>query len=116
MNGDHRNLGLIGHSDGVPFFDDMRRGAWPFFFRVGNLPDGLSTRMSNCHLTLISANEYHELDEAAGILRRRIHAPKSLKPHLSIIADDLLAAYTKGIKVRDFSIPPGLPGHEFRCV
>jgi hypothetical protein len=34
MNGDHRNLALVGTTDGVPFFDDQRRGGWPFFFRL----------------------------------------------------------------------------------
>ena len=33
MNEDHRNISLVGTTDGVCFFDDMRRGGWPFFFR-----------------------------------------------------------------------------------
>jgi hypothetical protein len=33
MNADHRNIALVGTTDGVPFFDDQRRGGWPFFFR-----------------------------------------------------------------------------------
>ena len=97
MNCDHRNLGLIGTTDGVPFFDDQRRGAWPFVFRCANLPDGLATQMSNCHLSMLSANEFWELDNQAGVLRRRIRGPKSLKPHLTIIVDDLLHAYNQGI-------------------
>lgn len=141
MNTDHRNLGLVGTTDGVPFFDDQRRGnyvcahqhnpkyvniscdvckhypmrrhimsqclhnmqcvgAWPFILRCANLPDTLSMHMSNCHLHMLSANEYWELDKSAGVLRRRIHAPKSLKPHLIVIVDDLLHAYSTGLKSR----------------
>ena len=114
MNQDHRNIALVGYSDGVPFFDDMRRGGWPFMFKVANLPDGLSTKMANVHLGMMSANEYWELDEEAGILRRRIRAPKSLKPHLAVVVDDLLKAYTKGVKVRDSSVGRDLPGYQFR--
>jgi hypothetical protein len=33
MNADHRSIALIGTTDGVTFFDDQRRGGWPFFFR-----------------------------------------------------------------------------------
>lgn len=96
MNKDHRNLGFVGASDGVPFFDDQKRGAWPFVLRCANLPDALSTRMSNCHMHLLSANEYWEVDKAAGVLRRRIRAPKSLMPHMTVIVDDLLRNY-KGV-------------------
>ena len=96
MNGDHRNLGLVGTTDGVPFFDDQKRGAWPFFHRVSNLPDALSTHMANVHLHLLSCNEYWELDTESQMLRRKIRNPKSLQPHMSIIVDDLLHAYWKG--------------------
>ena len=140
MNTDHRNLGLVGTTDGVPFFDDQRRGhnvcvcvnmstyhticqrtlrkyphiasqcphdiecvgAWPFILRCANLPDTLSMHMSNCHLHLLSANEYWKLDKSAGVLRRRIHAPKSLRPHLTVIVDDLLHAYSTGHSSRHF--------------
>ena len=96
MNKDHRNLGLVGTTDGVPFFNDQRRGAWPFILRCANLPDTLSLHMSNCHLHLLSANEYWEVDTNAGVLRRRIRAPKSLHPHMVLVVDDLLHAYHKG--------------------
>jgi hypothetical protein len=96
MNGDHRNIALVGTTDGVPFFSDQRRGAWPFILRCANLPDTLSQHMSNCHLHLLSANEYWENDLAANMLRRRIRAPKSLMGHMHIIADDLLGAYNTG--------------------
>jgi hypothetical protein len=121
INGDHRNLALIGTADGVPYFDDQRRGAWPFILRCANLPDGvfpnpyithtinrftlktfqtflgMSMHPSNIHLHLISANEYWELDTGSNCLRRKIHAPKSLNPHLSIVTDDLLGFYWHGI-------------------
>jgi hypothetical protein len=96
MNCDQRNIGLVGTTDGIPYFDDQKRGAWPFILRVANLPDGLSTHVSNTHLHLLSASEHWELDEAANVLRRRVRAPKSLHPLISIIVDDLLAAYKRG--------------------
>jgi hypothetical protein len=115
MNGDHRNLGLIGTTDGVPFFDDQRRGAWPFVLRCANLPDGLSMHMANCHVALLSANEFWEVDSAAGVLRRKIRAPKSLKPHLSVLVDDLLGAYHKGVPCVDSSLRLGQPNRRFTC-
>ena len=115
MNGDHRNLGLIGTTDGVPFFEDQRRGAWPFVLRCANLPDGLSMHMANCHLALLSANEFWEMDYADGVLRRKIRGPKSLKPHLSVLVDDLLAAYKKGVLCIDSSLRFGQPHRKFRC-
>ena len=96
MNGDHRNVSLIGTTDGVPFFDDQTRGGWPFIFRCANLPDSLSSQPANCHLGLLAANEYWALDKDANVLRRIIRGPKSLLPHMSIIVDDLLHAYHKG--------------------
>ena len=96
MNKDHRNIGLIATTDGVPLFEDQRRSAWPIVYRVANLPDGLSTRASNCHLAMMTASEYLELDQASNKLRRVIRQPKTLKPHLTIIVDDLLGAYQRG--------------------
>ena len=96
MNKDHRNIGLIATTDGVPLFEDQRRSAWPIVYRVANLPDGLSTRAANCHLAMMTASEYWTLDQDANKLRRIIRQPKSLKPHLTIIVDDLLGAYKKG--------------------
>lgn len=96
MNADHRNIGLIGSTDGVPFFEDQKRGMWAFVDRVANLPHGLSTKMGNVHLHMISANEYWAFDADAGLLRRRVRGPKSLSPHMHILADDYLHAYQKG--------------------
>ena len=90
-------------------------GCWPFVFRCANLPDGLSTNMSNCHLSLLSANEFWVLDEESGSLRRTVRGPKSLNPHLHVIVDDLLGAYTKGVTVVDASIPEGHDGRRFKC-
>ena len=33
INKEHRNITLIGTTDGVPYFDDQVRGGWPFFYR-----------------------------------------------------------------------------------
>ena len=97
MNQDHRSLGLVSTTDGVPFFDDQKRGAWPFIIRIGNLPDGLSHHISNCHLHLLQPSEFWELDTDANVLRRRVRAPKNLQPYLHIIADDLHHAYHRGM-------------------
>jgi hypothetical protein len=96
INQDRRNIALAGTTDGVPFFDDQRRGAWPFLLRCVDLPDGLSMNTANVHLHLLSGNEYFEVDEGPNILRRRIRGPKSLQPHLHIIVDDLLDFYYNG--------------------
>ena len=115
MNNDHRNIALVGTTDGVPFFSDQIRGGWPFVLRCANLPDSLSTHMANCHLHLLSANEFWEVDKDAGILRRRVRAPKSLNPHMHLVVDDLLGAYNVGVRVTDATIPKGHDGHQFNC-
>ena len=97
MNGDQRNLGLVGTTDGVPFFNDQKRGGWPFVQRVVNLPDKLSMHFANVHLHMLAPSEFWELDEDAGVLRRRVRAPASLQPHMHVIVDDLLRAYHEGI-------------------
>lgn len=33
LNKEHRNLAIVGSTDGVPLFDDQVRGAWPFMYR-----------------------------------------------------------------------------------
>lgn len=96
INADHRNLAFIGTTDGVPFFDDQKRGGWPFLLKCANLPEGLCNNVANTHLTLLSGNEYWEVDEESKVLQRRIRGPKSLVPHMSIIVDDLLGAYWRG--------------------
>lgn len=101
MSGDHRNFGIVGTADGVPLFEDQRRGIWVFAFRNANLPTTLSNAMSNAFVSMVSANEYMELDEATGKLRRVIRAPKCMKPHMTIIADDLKRAYVRGVRAWD---------------
>ena len=96
MNEDHRNIALVGMTDGVPYFNDKKRGAWPFLFRVANLPDSLSTHVSNVHLGLLSANEYWDVDPDTGKLTRQIRGPKQLNAHLAVLVDDLLGAYREG--------------------
>lgn len=115
MNGDTRNLGLLATTDGVPFFDDQKRGGWPFILRVANLPDGLSMHPANCHLSLLSANDRWEHDPATNALRRASVAPKSLMPHLTVLVDDLLNAYVRGVTCVDATVKPGLPHRLFVC-
>ena len=112
---DKRSLGLVGTTDGVPFFDDQRRGCWPFVVRAGNLPDSLSTHPANIHLHMLSPSEYLELDEDAAVVRRRVRAPKSLMPHMHILVDDYLRVYYKGVRCEDASIPVHQAGRFFRC-
>jgi hypothetical protein len=56
----------------------------------------MSTHVANVHLSCISANEYWEVQQNGGVLRRRVRGPKSLMPHLHVIVDDLLRCYNKG--------------------
>ena len=135
MNQDPRNLGLVGATDGVPLFDDQHRGAWPFIQRVA-MTDQMSMNVSNAHLHLLTANEYWELDKKvcscgtsafhppslhlryhpqANCLRRVVRGPKSLKPHLMVLADDMRKAYYEGVTVTDSTYPEGAPGRVFKC-
>ena len=115
MNEDPRNIGLIGTCDGVPLFDDKHRGCWPFVFRVANLPDGLSHLMINSHVAIIAATEYFSLDPVTNELARWVRQPKSLYPHMLIIADDLYHGYHKGNVITDWSCRPGLAERNFSC-
>lgn len=115
MSEDSRNIALIGTADGVPFFDDKYRGCWPFIFRVANLPDGLSHLTLNSHVSLLSANEYLSRSPTTGQIQRYVRQPKSLHPHLLIIADDLYSAYHVGTRVIDWDCRFGLPERVFIC-
>lgn len=84
-------------------------------YRVANLPDALSTHMSNVHMGMVGANEFYEMDASSGILRRKIRAPKSLRPQLTVLVDDLYSAYTTGVKTIDYSYPVGEEGRVFQC-
>ena len=97
INEDRRNIALVATTDGVPLFGDQVRGMWPFILRTPNLPDSLSMRFGNAHISILAGNEFWEVDEAVNQLRRRVRGPKSLMPHLNILSDDLLGAYTRGI-------------------
>jgi hypothetical protein len=84
-----------------PALEKVEYLRWLNYHRCANLPHVLSTAPANVHLHLIAACEYFEEDRDAGRLRRRVRGPKSLIPHMSIIADDLLGAY-KGTHVSTF--------------
>jgi hypothetical protein len=86
----------VATTDGVPLFDDQVRGMWPFILRTPSLPDSLSMRFGNSHISILSGNEFWEVDPDINQLRRRVRGPKSLMPHMSVLADDLLGAYTEG--------------------
>jgi hypothetical protein len=45
---------------------------------------------------MLAACEYWEEDVDGKRLCRRVRQPKSLMPHMAIIADDLLGAYIRG--------------------
>jgi len=82
---------------------------------VANLKDALSTHMANVHMAMVGASEHYELDPDSGILHRRLASPKSLRPHLTVITDDLYHAYIAGVKTTDYSYPSDQPGRNFRC-
>lgn len=83
--------------------------------RCANLPDSLSTLPANVHLGLLSANEYYVVDDESGVLRREIRGPKSLEPHLTVLVDDLLAAYNTGITVCDSTLALADLDYVFQC-
>ena len=115
MNGDHRNLGILGSTDGVPLFDDQRRSAWPFVYRVANLPDAEAQDPRNVHLALLAGCEYLEVDEKANCIRRITRDHKSLAPYLTVLVDELIDAYRNGIPVADTTYEPGEDGRNFFC-
>jgi hypothetical protein len=86
-----------------------------YICRVANLPDGLSTHMANVHLGVVSANEYYTVDPESGIMSRKIRSPQSLRPHLTVLTDDLYRVYTRGVRTTDYSFAEGEPGRTFRC-
>lgn len=51
----------------------------------------------------------------ANCLRRTVRGPKSLKPHLTVIADDMRRAYYEGVPVVDSTYPEGAAGRRFNC-
>ena len=75
------------------------RSAYPFTLRVAQLPDDLSFLSRNCHLHAIQANEFWTM--VSGKPTRTVRQPKSLAPVMTVRADDLLAAYEKGIPCTD---------------
>jgi hypothetical protein len=104
MSNDHRNLGLDGCTDGVPFFKDGQRGGWPFILRSPQLPEGMSGNMKNCHVAFVQANEYRSKhDNGRRGVKRVIRSPKSFVPALTVLVDDLYHAYHKGVKTMDVS-------------
>jgi hypothetical protein len=102
MNAEHRNLALVGCTDGVPFFKDQLRGGWPFVVKVAQLPDGMAGDMRNCHVCIVQANEFW-CEEAGNIVRKRVRAPKSFIPALTVFVDDLYNAYHRGVHTMDVS-------------
>jgi hypothetical protein len=104
MNKDHRNLSLVGCTDGVPFFKDGQRGGWPFVFKVAQLPEGMSGDMRNCHVGIVQANEYWSKNESGRGVKKVIRSPHSFNPALTVLVDDLYHAYYTGIKTMDASM------------
>ena len=55
---DPRHIGLVGCSDGIPFFKDKQsKSVWPFVLRAV-LPPSLWNEPSLCHLTLLMPSEH----------------------------------------------------------
>jgi hypothetical protein len=98
-NKEHRNLALVGCTDGVPFFKDQLRGGWPFVFKVAQLPDGMAGDMRNCHVGLVQANEFWSAEGNSAV--RRVRNPKSFIPALTVLVDDLYNAYHRGFHTMD---------------
>ena len=64
---------------------------------------------------MLSANEYYEIDHNNGSLKKRVRGPKSLKPHLTVLCDDLRGAYIKGMTIRDRSLQKDHTDYIFQC-
>jgi hypothetical protein len=64
--------------------------------RLDNLPDVMRLKIVNVLTVLICAEEFYEYNNDTRRIVRQSRAPKSLVPHLTVIVDDLLAAYHDG--------------------
>lgn len=71
--------------------------------------------MANVHLAMLSGNEYLVAEGPEGTLKRRVRGPKSLVPHLTVLADELVGAYRNGFTIVDGSMAPGAAGRTFTC-
>lgn len=115
INQESRNQSVVGCTDGVPFFDDMVRGGWPIIFKNASLPDALANIMRNCHIVAIQGNEYLSWDEDHKKVRKRVRAPKTLKPIMEIIGRECTNLYHQGTRIIDASEAEDSPYRVFTC-
>jgi hypothetical protein len=105
MNGDTRNQGLVGMSDGIPLFRDKHgRSVTPILLRTANLPDHLSMKFRYTHLTGLVPNHFWLIGEASGQFERVERKPSHLCAIMHAIVDDLLL-WEDGQPVEDYSKP-----------
>ena len=103
MNGDTRNQGLVGMSDGIPLFRDKHsRSVTPILLRTANLPDHLSIKFRYTHLTGLVPNHFWIIGKASGQFERVEKKPKHLCAIMHAIVDDLLS-WEDGERVEDHS-------------
>jgi hypothetical protein len=91
MAADGRNQALVGMADGIPMFRDKQsRGVTPIALRTASLPDHLSVKFRNIHLSALYPHDFWRLSEEGSKWERAPRKPKSLSPLLHVLVDDLL--------------------------
>ena len=114
MNGDTRNQGLIGMSDGIPMFKDKSSGTVvPVMLRTGNLEDHLSMKFRYVHLAALVPGHFWITGLVSGQFEKVNRKPSHLGAVLHAVVDDLLQ-WEQGHRVEDFSKHLEDPARWFR--
>ena len=113
MNGDTRNQGLVGMSDGIPLFRDKHsRSVTPLLLRTANLPDHLSMKFRYTHLAGLVPSHFWNIGESSNQFERVERKPSHLCAIMHAIVDDLLL-WEDGEVVEDHSKHPEDPHRWF---
>jgi hypothetical protein len=117
MNGDSRNQGLVGMSDGIPLFKDKSSGSViPVMFRTANLEDQLSMKFRYVHLAALVPSYFWIIGKKSGQFQKVDRKPSTLCAVMHAVADDLLL-WEPGQAVEDYSKHPEDPKRWFTlCV
>jgi hypothetical protein len=112
MNTDGRNKALVGMSDGIPMFKDRKSASvTPIALRDVNLPDHLSMKFRNIHLTAVYPHQFWSPGND-GTWKINNRKPKTLTPLMYVMTDDLLF-WEDGKTVTDSARRVGDPERDF---